>query len=372
VKTVLFAVGARPNFVKTAPVIQALEGEDGIRLVVVHTGQHYDARMSEEILGDLGFPPPRHFLDVGSGTHAEQTGLTLIRFEQVLVQESPDLVVVSGDVNSTLACALGAAKLGIPIAHIESGLRSFDWTMPEEINRVLTDRLAQLLFIHSPEAARNLEAEGIPRERVHYVGNTMIDTLRRLEPVATQARPWERLGLQEGGYVLVTLHRPANVDVPARLAEIVDALVELAKRTSVLFPIHPRTRARLLETGGLSRLADAGVACTEPLGYIDFLGAQIGADTIVTDSGGVQEEASALGVPCFTLRANTERPITLELGTNVMLDDDPASIATIPLSQGARTACQIPLWDGRAGQRAAEVIVSLVARPEPRDARVVA
>jgi UDP-N-acetylglucosamine 2-epimerase (non-hydrolysing) len=372
VKTVVFAVGARPNFVKMAPVVSALDREAGMRRLVVHTGQHYDERMSREILGDLEFPAPDHFLEVGSGTHGEQTGNALIRFERVLRSELPDLVVVGGDVNSTLACALGAAKLGIPVAHVESGLRSFDWTMPEEINRVLTDRLSQLLFTHSPEAALNLETEGIPSERVHYVGNTMIDTLRRFEPAAEQARAWERRGLQRAEYVLVTLHRPSNVDAPERLDAVVDALVDLAARTPVLFPIHPRTAARLVATGGMPRLLAAGVTCTEPLGYIDFLSAQIGSTAIVTDSGGIQEEAAALGVPCFTLRANTERPITLELGTNVLLGDDPAAIVGIPLAVGPREACTIPLWDGHAGARTAEVIVAALASVEPRDARVVA
>jgi UDP-N-acetylglucosamine 2-epimerase (non-hydrolysing) len=371
-KTVLFAVGARPNFVKIVPVVRALDGEPGVRRIVVHTGQHYDERMSREILGDLEFPAPDHFLEVGSGTHGEQTGNTLIRFEQVLRSEQPDLVVVGGDVNSTLACALGAAKLGIPVAHVESGLRSFDWTMPEEINRVLTDRLSQLLFTHSPEAAFNLEAEGLPAERVHYVGNTMIDTLRRFEAAAERARAWERLGLQRGGYVLVTLHRPSNVDAPERLDAVVGALVDLAARAPVLFPIHPRTEARLVATGGMSRLVAAGVTCTEPLGYIDFLSAQIGSTAIVTDSGGIQEEAAALGVPCFTLRANTERPITLELGTNVLLGDDPTALIDIPLTAGPRAACTIPLWDGHAGARTAAAIVAALGSAEPGDARIVA
>lgn len=356
-KTVVFAVGARPNFVKMAPVIDALADHSHLRRIVVHTGQHYDQRMSDEILGDLGFPPPDHFLEVGSGTHAEQTGATLIRFERTLQDESPDLVVVSGDVNSTLACALAASKVGIPVAHVESGLRSFDWSMPEEVNRVLTDRLSTLLFTHSPEAGPNLATEGIPVDRVHYVGNTMIDTLRRFEPAAREQRAWERFGLAHYGYVLVTLHRPSNVDDSARLDAIVAALAELARRAPILFPIHPRTRHRLHEAGHMEHLVDAGVTCTEPLGYIDFLSAQLGAGAIATDSGGIQEEASALGVPCFTLRANTERPVTLELGTNTLLGEDPAALSRVQLAEGAPTPCEIPLWDGRAGERTATVVL---------------
>jgi UDP-N-acetylglucosamine 2-epimerase (non-hydrolysing) len=369
-KTVVFGVGARPNFVKIAPVIAALSGRGELRLVVVHTGQHYDERMSDDILGDLGFPPPDHFLGVGSGSHAEQTAVTLVRFEGILTDLAPDLVVVGGDVNSTLACALAASKVGVPVAHVESGLRSFDWTMPEEINRVLTDRLSGVLFTHSPEAATNLEAEGIPQDRVHFVGNTMIDTLRRFEAVAEERRCWESLGLPERGYVLVTLHRPSNVDDPARLDAYVDALERLGRRTSVLFPIHPRTRARLLETEGMSRLLAAGVVCSEPMGYIDFLSAQLGAAAIVTDSGGIQEEAAALGVPCFTMRRNTERPITIELGTNVLLGDDPASIDGIPVQASPRVPSDIPLWDGRAGERAAAVIASTLAAASRSDTRV--
>jgi UDP-N-acetylglucosamine 2-epimerase (non-hydrolysing) len=369
VTSVVFAVGARPNFIKAVPVIHALERSNGLRRLVVHTGQHYDERMSQDILVDLGFPVPDHFLGVGSGTHAEQTGNTLIRFERILREERPDLVVVSGDVNSTLACALAAAKLAIPIAHIESGLRSFDWTMPEEINRVLTDRLSRVLFTHSPEAATNLAAEGLPRENVHYVGNTMIDTLRRFEQTAEERRVWETFGLREGGYVLVTLHRPSNVDVGSRLEAVVDALVDLGRRTPVLFPVHPRTNRRLLDTVQMERLVGAGVVCTEPLGYIDFLSAQLAAAAIVTDSGGIQEEATALGVPCFTLRPNTERPITLELGTNRLLGDDPRSIATIPIERGKLTPSDIPLWDGRAGARAADVILASLERRE-RSARI--
>jgi UDP-N-acetylglucosamine 2-epimerase (non-hydrolysing) len=362
--TVVFAVGARPNFVKMAPVIDAAGRRDRFRRLVVHTGQHYDERMSAEILDDLGFPKPDRFLGVGSGSHAEQTGFTLIAFERVLTEERPDLVVVSGDVNATLACALASSKLSIPVAHVESGLRSRDWTMPEEQNRVLTDRLSDLLFTHSPEANENLLAEGIPSERIHYVGNTMIDTLRRLEREARAREVWTELRAEPQAYALVTLHRPSNVDDPERLGAVVDALAELGSHMRVLFPVHPRTRARLDALGGLERLEGAGVACLEPLGYLDFLSLECAAGLIVTDSGGIQEEAAALGVPCYTLRANTERPITLSQGTNALIGDDPAAIAGLRLPAERPAPRAIPLWDGRAAERVADVLVAAVGPVE--------
>ena len=354
---IVHVVGARPNFVKMAPVIAALEAHRSVRQIIVHTGQHYDARMSEEVLCDLDFPAPDHFLGVGSGAHGEQTAKVLVEMERVLVDVEPVAVLVAGDVNSTLAAALAASKLGIPIAHLESGLRSGDWSMPEEINRVLTDRLSDLLFTHSPEAESNLADEGIEGGRIHYVGNTMIDSLRRCERRARALAAWGRLGMAEREYVLVTLHRPSNVDDPSRLARIVDALVELAAAAPVIFPIHPRTRARLERQGELERLETAGVACIEPVGYLEFLSLQSGAGAIVTDSGGVQEEASALGVRCFTLRPNTERPVTLTHGTNVLLGDDPTELAFVRPSPRPPTPAAIPLWDGHAGERVAGALI---------------
>jgi UDP-N-acetylglucosamine 2-epimerase (non-hydrolysing) len=353
---VLHVVGTRPNFVKMAPVIDALRSHPAISQTVVHSGQHYDRRMSAEIIGDLGFPTPDVFLDAGSGTHGDQTGRVLGRVEQVLIDRSPDLVCVGGDVNSTLAGALAATKLGIPVAHIESGLRSFDWSMPEEVNRVLTDRMSELLFIHSPEVVEHLAGEGIDLRRVHFVGNTMIDSLRRLESAARARRRWEAVGVQEREYVLVTLHRPSNVDSLDQLRRIVDALTALTRRTPVVLPMHPRARVRLEQAGLLPLLERAGVRCTAPMGYIDFLGAEIGAGAIVTDSGGVQEEASVLGVPCYTLRPNTERPITITRGTNTLLGEDPAAIAAIELERGLRRPHAIHGWDGHAGERIAAVI----------------
>jgi UDP-N-acetylglucosamine 2-epimerase (non-hydrolysing) len=356
--TILHVVGARPNFVKMAPVVTALEQRKLFRQVIVHTGQHYDSRMSDEVLADLDFPDVDVFLGVGSGTHGVQTAKVLSEFERVLIDVEPDVVLVAGDVNSTLACALAAAKLGIAIVHLEAGLRSFDWSMPEEVNRVLTDRLADVLLAHSPEAVENLESEGISPGRVYNVGNTMIDSLRRCEKRARQLEAWTTIGMEERAYVLVTLHRPSNVDDPVRLQEIVTGLVGLAAHAPVVFPIHPRTRARLVEDGGLNRLEAAGVACIEPVGYLEFLSLQAGAGAIVTDSGGVQEEASALGVSCYTFRPNTERPITLTHGTNMLLGDDPAEIAEVRPSQHPPTPSAIPLWDGHAAERVADVLVA--------------
>jgi len=341
-----------------APLIQGLEECGVTRQLVVHTGQHYDRRMSDEILEDLAFPAPHYSLGVGSGTHGDQTGRVLIAFERILLEQEPSMIVVAGDVNSTLACALAASKLQIPVVHLESGLRSGDWTMPEEINRVLTDRLSDLLLTHSPEAEENLTREGVDRDRVRYVGNTMIDSLRRFEGRARERAAWRRYGVVPRNYMLITLHRPSNVDEPGRLAGIVDALCSLADQAPIVFPVHPRTRARLAADSALARLELAGVRCIEPVGYLDFLSLQGAAGTIVTDSGGVQEEASALGVACYTLRANTERPVTISHGTNVLLGDDPSSLRDVRLSRQPPTPCAIPLWDGHAAERAAAAIVT--------------
>jgi UDP-N-acetylglucosamine 2-epimerase (non-hydrolysing) len=359
-KTIVHAVGARPNFVKLAPVFDGLAELGGFRQVLVHTGQHYDPRLSDLVLDDLGLPAPDRHLGVGSGTHAEQTGRIMVAFEPVLLEESPDLVVVAGDVNSTVACALTAAKLGIPVAHVESGLRSFDWTMPEELNRVLTDRISTLLFTHSPEAAENLSREGVDPTRIHYVGNTMIDSLVRLVGAARERAAWDALGLEPGAYLLVTLHRPSNVDEPGRLAAIVDALVELGARDKVVFPLHPRTAAALDRAGLLERLATT-VRVLEPLRYLDFLSLETAARAVLTDSGGVQEETAALGIRCYTFRANTERPITIEVGTNTLLGEDPSAIRNIRLDDKPLVTPEIPLWDGRAGGRAADVIAAALA-----------
>jgi UDP-N-acetylglucosamine 2-epimerase (non-hydrolysing) len=354
---ILYVVGTRPNFVKTAPVIGALRSRlpDG-RHAIVHTGQHYDRLMSEVFLEELGVPAPDHMLEVGSGSHAAQTARTMERLEPVLAEEKPDLVVVPGDVNSTLAAVLTAVKMGIPVAHIESGLRSFDMTMPEEVNRIVADRFSQLLFLHSDEATDNLRAEGIPDGRMHMVGNTMIDTLVALEDRFRAAGTAARLGVEPGSYTLVTLHRPALVDGPL-LPETVEQLAALAAEMPVVFPVHPRTR-KMMESFAVDR---PGLLLTEPLGYLDFLSLLADAGAVLTDSGGIQEETTYLGIPCFTLRDNTERPVTVRAGTNTLLGLDPAAIAGIPAALAARGEVASeppPLWDGRAAERIADVVVA--------------
>lgn len=351
----LYVVGTRPNFVKTAPVIGALRARlpEG-RHTIVHTGQHYDRLMSEVFLEELGVPAPDHMLEVGSASHAVQTARTMERLEPVLEAERPDLVVVPGDVNSTLAAALTAVKMGIPVAHVESGLRSFDMTMPEEVNRIVADRFAEHLFLHSSEAVENLRAEGIAEARMHFVGNTMIDTLVALEGRFRAAGTAARLGVEPGSFVLVTLHRPALVDGPL-LAETVTRLAALAREMPVVFPVHPRTR-KMMESIDADH---PGLELIEPLGYLDFLSLMADAGVVLTDSGGIQEETTFLGIPCFTLRANTERPVTVSLGTNTLLGLDPAAIATIPAALaagGAPPAEPPPLWDGHAAERIADVI----------------
>ena len=355
---IVYVVGTRPNFVKTAPVIGALRARmPAGRHTIVHTGQHYDRLMSEVFLEELGVPAPDHMLEVGSGSHAQQTARVMERLEPVLAEERPDLVMVPGDVNSTVAAALTAAKLQIPVAHIEAGLRSFDRTMPEELNRIVTDQLSDQLFIHSPEANDNLHAEGIPAERIHLVGNTMIDTLVALQDRFRAAGAARRLGVEPGEFSLVTLHRPALVDGPL-LAETVAQLAALAREMPVVFPVHPRTRA-MMEAVESNH---PGLLLSEPLGYLDFLSLIADAGAVLTDSGGIQEETTYLGIPCFTLRDNTERPITITAGTNTLLGLEPAAIAQIPAALAQRPATPSdppPLWDGHAADRIADVVAKL-------------
>lgn len=352
---IVYVVGTRPNFVKTAPVIAALRDRipDG-RHAIVHTGQHYDRLMSEVFLEELGVPAPDHMLEVGSGSHAQQTARVIERLEPVLLEESPDLVMVPGDVNSTLAAALTAAKLQIPVAHIESGLRSFDRTMPEELNRLLTDQISDHLFLHSSDAVENLRAENIPDSRMHFVGNTMIDTLVALEERFRAAGAASRLGVEPGAFVLVTLHRPALVDGPL-LPETVARLAALAREMPVVFPVHPRTRKMMEEVES----EHPGLLLCEPLGYVDFLSLLADSGAVLTDSGGIQEETTYLGIPCFTLRDNTERPVTVDAGTNTLLGLDPAAIAGIPAALAGRPEERLdppPLWDGRASERIADLV----------------
>ena len=348
-------VGTRPNFVKMAPVIAAcIERFGADRNVIVHTGQHYDRAMSDVFFAELGVPEPDHLLGVGSGSHGEQAARVIERLDPVLREERPDLVIVPGDVNSTLAAALCAVELGFPVAHVESGLRSFDREMPEEINRIVVDHLSSLLFIHSPEATENLDAEGVTGERTHFVGNTMIDTLAALEARVRSRGAAAALGLRAGAYLLVTLHRPALVDGPL-LEEAMSSLAAVAGELPVLFPVHPRTRARL---GALGLDGQAGVTLAEPAGYLDFLSLEADAAAVLTDSGGIQEETTWLGVPCFTLRDNTERPVTVRAGTNTLLGLDPARIAEIPalLTAAGATPQRPELWDGKAAERIVDVL----------------
>ncbi len=359
---VVSIVGTRPNFMKMAPVVAELQRRaEMFEPLLVHTGQHYDEEMSEVFLQELGIPEPHRSLGVGSGSHAQQTARVMERLERVLLETQPDLVIVPGDVNSTLAAALVCAKLQVPLAHVESGLRSFDRSMPEEINRVVADQLTDLLFTHSPEAAGNLLAEGVQADRIHYVGNTMIDTLVALRDRIERAAAPERLGLLPGSYLLVTLHRPALVDGPA-LAETVINLERLSAELPVVFPVHPRTRQAIARLGMTVR--SHGLRLLEPLGYLDFMSLVMSAAAVLTDSGGVQEETTYLGIPCFTLRDNTERPITTDIGTNSLLGQTPARIAEIPdlIDGDPMSPAAVPeLWDGQAARRLVEVLAQELA-----------
>jgi UDP-N-acetylglucosamine 2-epimerase (non-hydrolysing) len=356
-RRVLSVVGTRPNFMKVAPVASALAARPGaFEHTLVHTGQHYDAQMSDIFFEQLGVGEPDVKLEVGPGSHAVLTARIMERLEPVLLERAPDVVLVPGDVNSTLAAAVVATKLGIPVGHIEAGLRSFDRTMPEELNRVMTDAISDALFIHSPEARDHLLREGALPETIHAVGNTMIDTLVAFQdPIAAADTPG-RLGLERGTYLAVTLHRPALVDGPL-LADAVAQLQRLSAALPIVFPCHPRTRKRL-EALGLDP-ADERLRLLEPLGYLEFLSLVGGAAGVLTDSGGIQEETTYLGIPCFTLRANTERPVTVEQGTNTLLGLDPARIGDVPQLLDAarqRTATVPAGWDGRAAERIADVL----------------
>lgn len=353
---VINVVGARPNFMKVAPIVEAMKRrEREFAPLVVHTGQHYDAAMSDAFFSDLDLPAPDVHLGVGSTSHATQTAAIMQRFEPVVLQQKPDWVLVVGDVNSTLACALVCAKLGVKVAHVEAGLRSRDRTMPEEINRLLTDQISDLLFTPSADADENLRAEGIPTERIRLVGNVMIDSLYKHLERARQSRIKEQLGLTEKAYAVVTLHRPANVDDPIVFVRILDALEKISEQLPIVFPVHPRTRKTIAELGLGVRLEKiSGLSLVEPMGYLDFLSLYSGARLVFTDSGGIQEETSALGIPCLTLRENTERPITVTMGTNKIVGSDPEKIvaaAFAALAQTAKPTTAIPLWDGHTAER---------------------
>ena len=355
---VLNVVGARPNFMKMAPLVRAL-GERGIEQRLVHTGQHYDENMSRVFFEDLGMPAPDVHLGVGSGTHAEQTARILVEFEKVASRERPDLVVVVGDVNSTLAASLVAAKLTIPVAHVEAGLRSFDPCMPEEINRIVTDRLSEILLTHSPEADDNLRAEGVPAERIHRVGNIMIDSLVTSLERAASSDVLDELALEPRGFAVVTLHRPSNVDDAETLLGIMGSLHRIAERLPVVFSCHPRTAVRLKSLASYDELAGRGdLRVLPPLGYLDFLGLYSKSRLVLTDSGGLQEETTYLGIPCVTIRENTERPITITEGTNVLAGSNPERIlaAARAALDGGSVGHRVPaLWDGKTAPRIVDV-----------------
>jgi UDP-N-acetylglucosamine 2-epimerase (non-hydrolysing) len=368
--TLLLVAGARPNFMKIAPILRTAR-DRGLHAVLVHTGQHYDAAMSDTFFTDLGIPVPDFYLGVGSGSHAQQTARVMEAFEPVLACIRPDWVTVVGDINSTLACALVAAKLrhelGLRIAHVEAGLRSRDWTMPEEINRVLTDRLSDLLLTPSPDAAVNLVAEGIPASRIVFAGNVMIDTLQAMLPAARALNAPAALGVADRPYVVCTLHRPSNVDAEGPLRVILATLGALAKECDVVFPIHPRTRERVRLFGLEPMLTP--LKTTEPLGYLTMVGLQEAAALVITDSGGIQEETTVLGVPCVTVRESTERPITITEGTNRLAPWPPAVETLVPalrtaLARGRSGSARVPAgWDGRASERVVDALIAFTERP---------
>ncbi|MBN1148295.1 MAG: UDP-N-acetylglucosamine 2-epimerase (non-hydrolyzing) [Anaerolineales bacterium] len=355
---IMHVVGARPNFMKIAPILAAMrERGEAFQQTLVHTGQHYDDEMSRIFFDDLGMPAPDAFLGVGSGTHAQQTARVMEAFEPLVLKLQPDWVMVVGDVNSTLACSLVCAKLGVRVAHVEAGLRSWDRGMPEEINRLLTDQISDLLFTPSQGADANLLREGIDARKIHFVGNVMIDTLVSMLPRA-RARPiLQELGLAKGEYVLVTLHRPSNVDQPQTLAEILSALQAIGQEQPVIFPVHPRTRKNMQAFG----LGAEGVRFLEPLGYLDFLALTDSAGLVLTDSGGIQEETTYLDVPCLTARPSTERPVTVEMGTNRLVASKQeailAAIQAVRRGEWGRGKCP-PLWDGQTAGRIAEVMLA--------------
>ncbi len=365
---ILNIVGARPNFMKIAPIIEAMNRyPDRIDQMLVHTGQHYDQKMSKAFFDDLGMPKPDIDLGVGSGTHAVQTAKIMVEFEKVCIRENPDLIIVVGDVNSTMACAITAKKLGIKVAHVEAGLRSRDMSMPEEINRLCTDVLCDYLFTTDLIANENLRSEGIPEEKIFFVGNVMIDTLMKHKKAAAKLDLADRLELEPGKFATLTLHRPSNVDDKDTLGGILEALSQIAKELPIVFPIHPRTR-KMADLFGLSHyFSDGekaeGIWTTSPLGYLDFLHLNMHAKMVLTDSGGLQEETTVLGIPCITLRENTERPITCEIGTNVIVGNKPDSIlaAAEKILNGTRPKGKTPeKWDGKTAERIVECLFANV------------
>ena len=364
-KTIISVVGARPNFMKVAPLHKAFRKYgDRVRHLIVHTGQHYDEAMSRIFFGDLELPQPDFYLGVGSGSHAQQTARIMVEFEKVLEQVHPDLVIVVGDVNSTVACSLVSVKMGIPVAHVEAGLRSGDRTMPEEINRLLTDAIADHLLVTESSGVDNLRREGIDDKKVHLVGNVMIDSLAHYREKAARLKTLDQFNVRPKQFTLVTLHRPSNVDTEEGLEKIVSIFEKLASRTSIIFPVHPRTR-KMLEHHRLGERAAkiSNLSIAEPLGYLEFLCLMDQAQLVITDSGGIQEETTFLGVPCLTLRENTERPITCEIGTNKLcgLDVDLVVKNSFDVYDGMARKGRVPeLWDGKAAHRITEIILKKI------------
>ena len=356
---IITVAGARPNFIKIAPLYRAfLKKADRFTHMICHTGQHFDKNMSRVFFEELDIPEPDFNLGVGSGSHADQTARIMIAFEQVLISENPDLILVPGDVNSTLACSVVASKMGIQVGHVESGLRSFDREMPEEINRIVTDVLSDYLFVSEESGLVNLKKEGIPDEKIHFVGNIMIDSLVHFLPTVKKSTILKRLDLPPGDYTLLTFHRPRNVDSREKLDELVGMLNRLSGKTRLVFPMHPRTRKNLEKHHLLSKL-DPGILLLDPIGYIDFLALTRSAGLVITDSGGIQEETTYLGVPCLTVRENTERPVTVSAGTNRLMGTDLAKVekeAEQVLSGNIKQG-QIPeLWDGKTAERIVEIL----------------
>jgi len=357
-------VGARPNFMKAAPLMREFSGRDGIDAFLVHTGQHYDENMSRVFFEDLDLPRPDIYLGIGSGSHAAQTAGVMVEFEKVVLDEKPDLIIVVGDVNSTLACSLVGAKQHIPVAHVEAGLRSFDKRMPEEINRMITDILSDFCFTTSPEAEINLNREGIGKERIYFVGNIMIDSLKSYMEKSESSGFLADHGLKKGDYILVTLHRPSNVDDPEQFRSLMDVLIRISESQPVVFPMHPRTR-KVMEEAGINAEDNSNLRIIEPVGYLDFLKGMRYARLVITDSGGIQEETTILGVPCLTVRDNTERPITVEIGTNTLVGtraEDLYAATLEVLAEGAGEFENPPLWDGRTAGRIADVIQEAFAQ----------
>jgi len=361
---IVSVVGARPNFVKIAPIARTIAKKEGIKHTIIHTGQHYDETMSAAFFQTLEIPEPSLNLNVGPGSHGDQTGRIMMKIEPVLQEIQPDWVITVGDVNSTVAASLVSVKLGIKTAHVEAGLRSFDRTMPEEINRLVTDTISDALFVTEQSGLDNLCKEGIPQEKTYFVGNVMIDSLVYLLPQLKQAQSWKEFGLKKGQYILVTLHRPTNVDLEEPLSQLVKALQKLSMSLPVLFPVHPRTRKQLENFGLWSCLMEeSNIVSVKPLDYFRFLSLVLGAKLLLTDSGGIQEETTYLGIPCLTLRPNTERPVTLDLGTNQLVKSELSAIMESfnRIDQGNWNKGTIPpLWDGRTAERIIDILIEIM------------